>query len=139
MKDLRKATENEINDFERLATDIFDFLNKHWDIEVKPKKYDKYLENFEEFEDMDNMGKYEKDFKGFKPACDGLSLPETLSLPNTAYSDVHQSRTPLQTLIGAILSYGLKIGNRRKEIDKLDIDNITKLIEKITKIETVKK
>jgi len=125
---INKASKNDISDFEELATDIVEFLNKHWDIEVKPKKYDKYLETFEEFEDMDEISKYEKDFKGFGPGGDTLSLPETLSLPNTAYSDVHQGITNLETLVGAILTYGMQIGNRRQEISSEDTINLYKLM-----------
>jgi hypothetical protein len=114
-KTVEESTLKELNNFPGLLDAIIKYLDQYWDIEAKPKGYDKYLKTYQEHDTED----HEYEFDGpldESASCD--AFPERISISNIAYSDTQQGRTPLRELIGAVFAYGLNVGAQRERIDK---------------------
>jgi len=112
-KTIKEASLDELEDFSEIAGHILQLIKTSWDVDVKPKGYDKYLESYEEYDDSEI------------PKFDGLldvgpskpDIADSMSLSNVAYGDTQQGRDPLETMVGAILSYGMDVGTQRQKLD----------------------
>ncbi len=114
-KTVNTATWDEVSDFDNVVQPIIKLLRNNWTVDVAPKNYSEYKETFEGYDDMSDE-KYILKFDGLlNTSASNYTLPTTLSMPQVAYSDVEQGRDPLETLVGAILSYGMSIGKRQEQ------------------------
>ncbi|CAG7579689.1 MAG: hypothetical protein SLAVMIC_00016 [uncultured marine phage] len=134
MKNIKDATLDEINDFSEIAAPLVKFIRDNWSTDVKPKDYDEFMEDYEEYKGQ-GEDQYELDFDGL---LDGggysFPFPVKLATPYVAYDDNEQGRDPLQVMVGAILAYGISIGERREKLDDSNdmfIRNIKWLLEDI--------
>lgn len=117
-KTVEESSLKELSHFPSLMASIMEYLDKYWEIQAKPKDYDKYLETYEEYDTEDI--RYE--FSGpldVSASCD--EFPERLSKSSVAYGDTQQGRTPTHALIGAVFAYGLNIGAQRQKINEEDM------------------
>lgn len=115
-KRIKDASLEELENFTEIMEPIIDLLRNSWDIDVKPKGYDEYLKS--------NDSSYvpeEIEFKGLinTSSCNP-PLPYLLSKPNVAYADKEQGRDPLTELTGALVGYGMAIGERRAKLEMID-------------------
>jgi len=114
-KTVDEATWKEVSYFDDLIQPILKLVKDNWDIKAEPKGYQQYRDQYEEYDDMGDE-KFYLDFDGLLDTSAGASpINDKLSIPNVAYDDTQQGRDPLQTLIGAILSYGIAIGKRQEQ------------------------
>lgn len=122
-KKINKITdEKEFSNFSEIVGWIMKFMLSQWNIEAKPKGYDEFLKDYMDFDGMEELDEKAlcKLFEGFDNAGAGhFSLPIWTSLPHTAYGDKCQGRPPLETLIGAILNYGMMIGDRSRRLKEI--------------------
>lgn len=133
MKRIKEASIEELEDFNGVVRPIITFLDKYWDVGAKPKGYDEYLKTYKEFDDMPLEN--ELDFDGFCSATAGsFSIETQLAMPYVAYGDTEQGRNPLETLIGAVMSYAIQIGERRAKLQARDrTDKLGEFIDVILK------
>lgn len=113
---VKKVTDNELNSFEKIANSLYDYIKLTWDVNVNPKGYKEFMDSYEEgkgYDEVDNE-KIQKEFNGINDTtvC-SPPFPFKIEISNVAYDDKEQGRNPLQVLIGAILSYGMTIGEER--------------------------
>lgn len=117
-KTVEESSLKELNNFSDLMESVMKYLDKYWEIQAKPKDYDKYLETYQEYDQEDI--KYEFDGPlDTSATCD--PFPYRISRSNVAYGDTQQRRTPTQALIGAVFAYGLNIGAQRQKINTEDM------------------
>jgi hypothetical protein len=117
-KTVEESSLKELNHFPNLMEAIMEYLDKYWDIDAKPKGYDKYLETYEEY----NTEDIEYEFSGpldTSASCD--PFPYRISRSSVAYGDTQQGRTPTYELLGAVFAYGLNIGAQRQKINEDDM------------------
>ena len=55
MKNLKKATLQELNNFEVLSKDLYNFIRLTWKTNVKPKGYKKFTEDYMDFDGMEEL------------------------------------------------------------------------------------
>jgi hypothetical protein len=107
-----------IGDYEHHCLALIEHLVLYWDglEKIQPKGYDDFIKDYEDFQGMDEWEahakpKQEAIFNGFNDASAGsFNFIAKTSLPHVAYDDLGQARSPLQTLIGACVSYGWACG-----------------------------
>lgn len=121
------------------SEELLNFLKKHWDglDKVKPKGYDKFLKKYCDFDGMEEWednekGHQEDEFKGFDDGDDGFNFVRMVSLPQVAYDDTCQGRSPIQMLISSCISYGFARGflyGKERGIKDFKMDLASKLLK----------
>lgn len=115
IKTVDEASWKEVSYFDDLIQPILKLVKDNWDIKAAPKGYQEYRDQYEEYDDMSDE-KFYLDFDGLlDTSASGSPINDKLSMPQVAYDDTQQGRDPLQTLIGAVLSYGIAIGKRQEQ------------------------
>lgn len=110
---IKETSLNELNNFSKISDSIRDMISKYWEGDLAPKGYEEFTADYE---DYDGMGEeeYDLEFDGLTSETAGTpSIEDLLNLPSVAYSDIGQGRKPIETLIGAVLGYGMMIGKAR--------------------------
>jgi len=119
MKDLKDVETDDIIGFSDTMEGIFKYIKKNWEGEIKPKGYDKFMEGYSDFDGIDEIDvkALNKEFKGYNDATAGsFGFHIKTTLPHVAYDDACQGRKPLEVLMGACLSHGMIIGEKRAQM-----------------------
>jgi hypothetical protein len=120
-KIIKNATIEDLDNFEGLTNPIVRFLRENWNVkELGPQGYNEYRKTYE---GGDDMGEMIPEFSGFLDnSASKPTLPVMLSMPQVAYSDVEQGYTPLETLVGALVGYGLAVGEQRSKLNEAELE-----------------
>ncbi len=114
-KTIDDATKREIMSFPGLLKPLVKYIEETWDYEnFKPKNYDEHIKEYEEF---DQHNPNPADFTGIldESHC-SFPFPERSSFPQVALADTTQGHSPLESIIGSVLAYGIQVGERRRDI-----------------------
>jgi hypothetical protein len=110
---------NDFNYSEHIEA-LLEYIKKYWNIRAIPKGYKAFCDDYTDFKGQgeDETALYEE----FKGHGDGgtcsFGFPTRVSLPHVAYDDICQGRNPLNTLIGAVMAYGMIYGQRYEEVNE---------------------
>ena len=123
-KKLKDCNLDDLSSFSNLCDSLVKHVKKTWNVRaVAPKGYKKYRETYEDFKDMDNLPDSINKFDGITDeGVSSFDFPTTISMPHIAYNDTNQGRSPLEVLIGACVSYGMKIEQKRNELENKKVD-----------------
>lgn len=115
---LKEMQERDFNYSDQIKA-LLDHIKKYWNIRATPKGYKKFCADYTDYKGQgeDETALYEE-FKGFGDGgtC-SFGFPTRVSLPHVAYDDICQRRNPLNTLIGAVMAYGMAYGQRYEEVN----------------------
>ncbi len=134
-----EATKKEIMNFRELLDPLVKYIKDTWDYEnFKPKNYEEHIKSYEEF-DQHNPNPAE--FTGLldESHC-SFPFPERSSFPQVALADTAQGHSPLESIIGSVLAYGIQVGEKRRDFQNQgyakrfdeDIDDIVGWVERIS-------
>lgn len=143
-KRIKDATLNELENFSAIADPIRELIETYWEGDLKPKGFDEFKEEYNDYEGMGEP-QYDLEFKGFDSSTAGsFSIEEQLNLPNVVYNDTNQGRNPVECLIGAVLGYGMQVGEARKTKELTDkikttLERIVRYAEGIKEVDTEEK
>jgi len=113
-KSIRDASLEEIDDYQEIMSHILNYLSKNWDINAKPKGYDEYLASLSSISYQEPL-----EFTGLLDTSAGCpAFPSRISIFNIAYSEQEQDRKPFEELAGALVAYGVAIGERRERLNR---------------------
>lgn len=112
--------EEVLMNFTELTKPILSLIKKHWDFKVSPKGYKEFIENYEEGNGMgEDQYDLHDDFKAlggvFNTSASTPALPGWIDMPTVAYNHKEQGRPPMQTLIGALINYGITMGQAQEK------------------------
>lgn len=106
---------------------IVKWIRGHWDFkEFVPKNFRKYLKDYnnrsrEIYNDLSNIDEKEllEKFKGLDDTTEiSNPFPVKIDVTQVALDQMKYGKRPLDTLVGAILSYGFRMGMRYNNIIK---------------------
>jgi hypothetical protein len=100
---------------------LLEWIEKYWDVKAEPKGYAAARKNYKDYDGMDDIDEkaISKEFKGHGDGGTvSYNFPVRVSLPHVLYDDCGQGHKPLESLIGAILGYGMLLGERMAEVDE---------------------
>lgn len=114
------APKDLLMNFSALTEPILKLLEKHWDISVSPKGYDEFMSDYEEWKGMgEDIYDLDDDFQSiggvFNTSACAPTLPVCLTIPSVAHNANQQSRPPIESLVGALISYGMTISKAQEE------------------------
>lgn len=107
--------------FDQHSKAILDWIKKYWTIKAEPNGYAEARKNYKDYDGMDDIDEkaLTEEFKGHSDGgVVSHNFPMRVSLPHVLYDDCGQGRKPLETLVGAILGYGMLLGERMAEVDE---------------------
>jgi hypothetical protein len=116
-------------DFDRNCLALVEWLRKHWDIKAEPRCPEGYVgarETYRDFDEMDSVNETElvKEFCGHDAGGTvSFPFPINVSLPHVLYNDTNRGISPFQTMVGAIMRYGMLLGERLAEVDESSEQN----------------
>jgi hypothetical protein len=108
---------------------LMKYIKEHWDIKATPKGYKAYLEKYadQNAEDLEELD-IKKVLDSFEGHGEGgtTSSPFAISvrIPHVAFRDKEHGHSPIETLIGAVLTYGMLLGKQLAVLDPLSEANI---------------
>lgn len=101
--------------FDRDCKALLEYIQKNWDVTAEPKGFKEFLKLSDDERPaiVEEESTLLKDFKGHD-GCGTVSFtfPTKISKEMTAFEKEDQGRQPLETLIGAILGYGMLLGKQ---------------------------
>lgn len=126
MKRLDRCKKEELDNFEELIEPLIAYIKKRWNWKkFLPKGYKKFTENYTDYEGMSELNT--DDFTGLRDTYrQGHDFPTTCALPHIAYDDLVQDRNPLKMMMGACVSYGMRVAERRIELEKAEAPHVYK-------------
>lgn len=139
MKDFPKKSKD-LPDFEETCVSIEKFIKTRWRgiKNFKPKGWDNLRKDYIDFDGQEeycDSGQDKKDKETFTglntETAGGFGLTTNVALPYVMYNDICQGRSPLQSFIGAILSYGMQKGMLYGK-DKAKEDTVREMVYKMS-------
>lgn len=118
MKELNSIkSKNDIN-FTEIVKSLHDHIQNNWNGDMSPKG----LSDCEEGDyNLDEIQKSCDEFEGFNDMTHvSQDFPTSVSKYNIKMSE-DCGRTPMESLIGAILNHGMVIGRKIKQIETLEL------------------
>ncbi len=136
LKKISKIEEASELYYTNIIPNMISFINKNWDLDIKPKNYVEYLKTYEEYDELDE-DIVDKMYKDAKFPIDGTAgappFVGRIAINNVAYSDTEQGVSPIETLIGSVWAYGVACGTKTKELStNKDIERSERHVEILT-------
>ena len=115
-------SESDLN-FSRDCKALLDYIKKTWNVKAEPKGYKEFMKKEDRTTEIDEAALL-KEFDGHDGSGTlSYSFPGQISLEMAAFDQYDQGRSPLETLVGAILGYGMLLGKQWGESEGMKEGN----------------